>query len=279
MELLRPDSLEAAKAALVNGSVPLAGGTELVPLIRDRIVDASRLVDIRAVVPDGIDGTTIGAGTTLGELEANAHVPQALREACRLAASPQLRAMGTIGGNLLQATRCWYWRLKYPCWLHGGDKCFAREGVHREHAVFANEPCASAHPSDPAAALLALNATLRTDRRELPLADLYRLPTDEDREMTTLEPGELILELDVPAPEASTYLKAMDRRLFSFALVGVATARSSGGTRIALSGMAPIPWLLDGEQALDTATPLPQNSYKLEVARALVRRALDEVAT
>ena len=278
MELLRPDSPEAAKAALVNGAVPLAGGTELVPLIRDRIVDATTLVDVRAVVPKGIEGTTIGAGTTLGELEASAQIPHALREACRLAASPQLRAMGTIGGNLLQATRCWYWRLKYPCWLHGGDKCLAREGVHREHAVFANEPCASAHPSDPAAALLALDATLRTDRRELPLADLYRLPTDEDREMTTLEPGELILELDVPAPEASTYLKAMDRRLFSFALVGVATARSSGGTRIALSGMAPIPWLLDGEQALETATPLPQNAYKLEIARALVRRALDEVA-
>ena len=248
------------------------------PLLRDRIVDATTLVDVRAVVSRGIDGTRIGAGTTLGELEGDPQVPRALREACRLAASPQLRAMGTIGGNLLQATRCWYWRLKYPCWLHGGDRCFARGGVHREHAVFANAPCASAHPSDPAAALLALDATLQTDRRKLPLADLYRLPTDDDREMTTLEPGELILELDVPAPEASTYLKAMDRRLFSFALVGVATARTSGGTRIALSGMAPIPWLLDSEEALDTATPLPQNDYKVEIARALVRRALDEVA-
>jgi xanthine dehydrogenase YagS FAD-binding subunit len=280
LELLRPDSLEGARAALENGSgsVALAGGTELVPLVRDRIVDATTLVDVRAVVPRGIEGTRIGAGTTLGELEADPQVPQALREACWLAASPQLRAMGTIGGNLLQATRCWYWRLKYPCWLHGGDRCFARDGVHREHAVFANEPCASAHPSDPAAALLALDATLRTDRRELPLADLYRLPTDDDREMTTLEPGELILELDVPAPEASTYLKAMDRRLFSFALVGVATARRSGGTRIALSGMAPVPWLVDGEEALDAATPLPQNAYKLEIARALIRRALAEVS-
>jgi xanthine dehydrogenase YagS FAD-binding subunit len=280
LELLRPDSLEGARAALENGSdsVALAGGTEVVPLVRDRIVDATTLVDVRAVVPRGIEGARIGAGTTLGELEADPQVPHALREACRLAASPQLRAMGTIGGNLLQATRCWYWRLKYPCWLHGGDRCFARGGVHREHAVFANTPCASAHPSDPAAALLALDATLRTDRRELPLADLYRLPTDDDREMTTLEPGELILELDVPAPEASTYLKAMDRRLFTFALVGVAAARTSGGTRIALSGMAPIPWLLEGEEALDTATPLPQNAYKLEIARALIRRALAEVS-
>lgn len=279
MELLRPDSLQAAQDALEDGSgsVPLAGGTELVPLVRDRLLEATTLVDIRGVVPRGIEGTRIGAATTLGELEADAGIPHALREACRLAASPQLRAMGTIGGNLLQATRCWYWRLRYPCWLHGGDRCFAREGAHREHAVFANEPCASAHPSDPAAALLALGATVRTDRRELPVADLYRLPTDDDRETTTLEAGELILELDVPTPEASTYLKAMDRRRFSFALVGVAAARRSEGTRIAVSGMAPIPWLLDGEAELDRATPLPQNAYKLEIARALIRRALVEV--
>ena len=279
MELLRPDSLQAAQDALEegSGSVPLAGGTELVPLVRDRLLEATTLVDIRGVVPRGIEGTRIGAATTLGELEADAGIPHALREACRLAASPQLRAMGTIGGNLLQATRCWYWRLRYPCWLHGGDRCFAREGAHREHAVFANEPCASAHPSDPAAALLALGATVRTDRRELPVADLYRLPTDDDRETTTLEAGELILELDVPTPEASTYLKAMDRRRFSFALVGVAAARRSEGTRIAVSGMAPIPWLLDGEAELDRATPLPQNAYKLEIGRALIRRALVEV--
>jgi xanthine dehydrogenase YagS FAD-binding subunit len=280
LELLRPDSLTAAQTALedTSGSVPLAGGTELVPLLRDRIVQATTLVDVRAVVPRGVDGTRIGAGTTLGELEVDTQIPAALREACRLASSPQLRAMGSIGGNLLQATRCWYWRLKYPCWLRGGERCFARQGMHREHAVIANDPCASAHPSDPAAALLALGATLHTDRRELPLADLYRLPTDDDRGLTTLGPGELILEIDVRAPEASTYLKAMDRRSFSFALVGVAAARFGGGTRIAVSGLAPIPWLLDGEEALDDATPLPQNAYKLEIARALIRRALDEVA-
>jgi xanthine dehydrogenase YagS FAD-binding subunit len=277
LELLRPDSPEAARASLEDGSVALAGGTDLVPLLRDQIVEATALVDIRGAVPRGIDGTRIGAGTSLGELEVDPQIPKALSEACRLAASPQLRSMGTIGGNLLQATRCWYWRLRHPCWLHGGERCFARDGVHREHAVFANDPCASAHPSDPAAALLALDARLRTDRRELPLGDLYRLPTDDDRGMTTLEAGELILELDVPTPEASAYLKAMDRRRFAFPLVGVAAARFPAGTRIALSGMAPIPWLLDGEDALDRATPLPQNAYKLEIARALVRRALAEV--
>ena len=118
-----------------------------------------------------------------------------LREACRLAASPQLRNMGSLGGNLLQSTRCWYWRLNWPCRLHGGDECFARDGEHREHAIFANDFCASAHPSDVAAALLALDATLRTTTRELPLAELYRLPTEDDRRTTTLEPGEVILEV------------------------------------------------------------------------------------
>jgi xanthine dehydrogenase YagS FAD-binding subunit len=266
-------------AALGNGSVALAGGTELVPLLRERIVEASTLVDVGGAVPKGIDGsgseTRIGAGTTLSELEIAPQIPDALREACRLSASPQLRAMGTIGGNLLQATRCWYWRLKFPCRLHGGDRCHAREGEHREHAVFANDFCASAHPSDPAAALLALNARVRTTAREFSLADLYRLPDEANRETTTLAPDELVLELIVPQPEASVYLKAMDRARWAFALVGVAAARFGGDTRIALAGVAPIPWLLE---TLDAATPLPKNAYKLQLARTLVERARQAVA-
>jgi xanthine dehydrogenase YagS FAD-binding subunit len=280
LQLLRPSSVEEAAEALANGSArPLAGGTELVPLLRDRIVDAETLVELRSVVPRGIQGTTIGAGTTLGELEVDPQIPKALREACRLAASPQVRAMGTIGGNLLQATRCWYWRLKFPCWLHGGERCLAKSGAQREHAVFGNERCASAHPSDPAAALVALGARLRTTERELAVEELYRLPTDDDRSTTTLRPGELILELDVPAPEASTYLKAMDRKAFSFPLAGVAAARAGGDTRLALSGVAPIPWALASVDALDGATPLSGTAYKVELARALVGRALAEVGS
>lgn len=278
MQLLRPESLASATASLGNGSVALAGGTELVPLLREQLVEAETLVDVRGVVPKGVDGTRIGAGTTLAELEADEQVPQALREACALAASPQLRSMGTIGGNLLQATRCWYWRLKYPCFLHGGSRCHARQGAHREHAIFGNERCASAHPSDPAAALLALGATLRTDRRELPVAELYRLPTEDDRDVVALEAGELILELEVPQPESSTYLKAMDRNRFTFALVGVAAARSGGETRLALSAVAPIPWLLGSAEDLDRATPLPGTAYKVDLARPLIRRALDALA-
>jgi xanthine dehydrogenase YagS FAD-binding subunit len=278
LQLVRPESVEAASGALGNGSVALAGGTDLVPLLRSRLVEADTLVDVRGIVPSGVEGTWIGAGTTLAELEASAEIPQALREACALAASPQLRSMGTIGGNLLQATRCWYWRLRFPCFLHGGAQCHARQGVHREHAIFGNERCASAHPSDPAAALLALGATVRTDRRDLQLDELYRLPTADDRDVTALEPGELILELDVPRPEASTYLKAMDRARYSFALVGVAAARFEGNVRLALAGVAPIPWRIESAEDLDRATPLPGTAYKVDLARPLIRRAVEAVA-
>jgi xanthine dehydrogenase YagS FAD-binding subunit len=276
VELLQPSSLEELNGA--SNSLLLAGGTDLVPLLRDGLVQAETLIDVRAIVPRGVQGTQIGAGTTLAELEVDPEIPQALREACALAASPQLRSMGTIGGNLLQATRCWYWRLRFPCFLHGGSTCHAREGAHREHAILGNDRCASAHPSDPAAALLALGARLRTDRRELEIADLYRLPTDDDRELTTLEPGELILELDVPRPEASVYLKAMDRARWAFPLVGVAAARFGDGVRLGLAGVAPIPWALDSPADLDRATPLPGTAYKLELARTLVRRALEAIA-
>ena len=273
MELRRPPDPLHAVAALGNGSVALAGGTDLVPLLRDGIVRADTLVHLADAVPRGIDGTRIGAGTTLAELEVDPQVPAALREACAQAASPQLRSMGTIGGNLRQATRCWYWRLRFPCWLHGGEVCHAKAGQHREHAIFGNERCASAHPSDPAAALLALGARVRTDRRELSIAELYRLPTDENRDVVVLAPDELVLELDVPAPDASVYLKAMDRKKWAFPLVGVAAARFGDRVAFGLAGVAPIPWAVDSADDLDRATPLPGTAYKVQIARALIGRA------
>jgi xanthine dehydrogenase YagS FAD-binding subunit len=277
VELLRPSSVDE-----LDGGILIHGGTEVVPLLRDGILKAEKLVDVREIVPRGVNGNRIGAGTSLAELEAEPGIPEALREACRLAASPQLRNMGSVGGNLLQSTRCWYWRLQYPCRLHRvgdgwGDRCHAREGEHREHAIFANDFCASAHPSDVAAALLALDARLHTTRRELPIAELYRLPDEANRDVTTLEPGELILELELPPVEASVYLKAMDRRRWAFPQVGVAAARVRGGVRVGLAGVAPIPWLLRGPEELDAATPLPRTAWKVDVARALVRRALERI--
>lgn len=288
MELLQPSSLDDP---IPSNSLFLSGGTEVVPLLRDGLLEADTLVDVRGIVPRGIDGKgtrgqtevspragwVIGAGTTLAELEADTGIPDALREACRLAASPQLRNMGSVAGNLLQSTRCWYWRLDFPCRLHGGDTCHARAGEHREHAIFGNGFCASAHPSDVAAALIALGATMRTTKRELPVADLYRLPTDDDRSLTTIEPGELILELEVPQPEKSTYLKAMERQRWSFPIVGVAAARTGAERRIVLAGVAPVPWALDSPEALADATPLPGTAYKVEIAEALVGRALEAI--
>ena len=272
MELLQPSSLDDP---IPSNSLLLSGGTEVVPLLRDGLLDADVLVDVRGIVPRGIDGTRIGAGTTLAELEVDSAIPDALREACRLAASPQLRNMGSLAGNLLQSTRCWYWRLDFPCRLHGGDTCHARAGEHREHAIFGNGFCASAHPSDVAAALIALGATMRTTKRELAVEELYRLPDEADRSTTTLEDGELLLELELPAVEASVYLKAMDRKRWSFPQVGVAVARHADGSRrIALAGVAPITWRIESVDELDATTPLPRTEWKVPLAQALVRRAL-----
>jgi xanthine dehydrogenase YagS FAD-binding subunit len=267
LELRRASSVDE----IGGDALLLAGGTELVPLLRAGLANGDSLLDVRGIVPRSINGGSIGAGATLAELECDPQVPDVLREACRLAASPQLRNMGTLAGNLLQSTRCFYWRLDWPCRLHGGDECFAHKGEHGEHAIFANGFCASAHPSDLAAALLALDATIRTNRRELPLASLYRLPTEEDRRLTRLEPGELILSIELPACDASVYLKAMERKRWAFPLVGVAAVRRDGVNRVALAGVAPTPWLLEG--SLDDATPLPRNAYKVEIAKALVKRA------
>ena len=227
MQLLQPESLDAAKAALGNGSVALAGGTELVPLLRSRLVEADTLVDVRGVVPRGVQGDDDRRGHDTGRARGRSRDPGCAARGLHagvLAAAPldgDDRRQPAAGDALLvlaaRTTRA-------SC--TAARRCHAREGAHREHAIFGNERCASAHPSDPAAALLALGATIRTDRRELPVADLYRLPTEDDRDVTALEPGELILELEVPQPEASTYLKAMERNRFSFALVGVAAART-----------------------------------------------------
>jgi len=262
--------LRRASNTTIEG-LPVHGGTEVVPLLRAGLLQAETLVDIRGAVPRDVAPGRIGAGATLAQLECDPGIPDVLREACRLAASPQLRNMGSLAGNLLQSTRCWYWRLNWPCRLHGGDECFARDGEHREHAIFANDYCASAHPSDVAAALLALDSTVRTTTRTLPIAELYRVPTEGDRRTTTLEPGELILEVTFDECEQSVYLKAMERKRWAFPLVGVAAVRRPSETRVALAGVAPTPWLLTEE--LDAATPLPRNAYKVDVARALVKRA------
>jgi xanthine dehydrogenase YagS FAD-binding subunit len=298
---------------------PLAGGTDLITLMKADISKPARLVDIKRLdeIPSGIDedetGTTLGALTTLTEIELSELIQAryaVLAQAAALAATPQLRNMATIGGNLLQRPRCWYFRnANFPCWLKGGDECFAQDGENQLHALFGNSPCVATHPSDPAAALLALDAEVRLrgpmGERTLSLADFFTLPQENHRRETQIAPDELLLSIHIPKlPQdtRSTYLKAMDRKVWAFALVGVAAYLRMDGdriaeTRIVLSGVAPIPWRLTAAEqmligqrpdkatfarvaqtALAQAHPLEHNGYKVPLAQTLIERALSDLA-
>lgn len=297
---------------------PLAGGTDLLTLMKADIVTPDQLVNLkqaadmpRGVAADGA-GLTIGALTTLTEIERDPLVQARyplLSEAAGLAATPQLRNMATVGGNLLQRPRCWYFRSpQVRCWLKGGDECQARDGENQQHALFDVSPCVAVHPSDLASALVAADAAVVVrgpgGERAVRLADLFEPPAEGRRTETTLADGELILSLRLPPlPEGSrsSYLKAMDRKVWAFALVGVAAVLRLGGAsgrrieeaRLVLSGVAPVPWraraaeaLLVGAEAgeelfvqaaaaaLANARPLEHNGYKLPLADALIRRAL-----
>ena len=298
---------------------PLAGGTDLLTLMKADLAAPDQLINIKQLedLPRGIEetdgGLSVGALTTLSEIETSDVIRKrfrALAEAVSLAATPQLRNMATLGGNLLQRPRCWYFRnAQFNCWLKGGDECPARDGENQLHAIFDASPCVAVHPSDPAAALLALGASVRLrgrgGERTVPLDEFFAAPDDARRTENTLAPDELVLSIEIPAQPGgtrSTYLKAMDRKVWAFALVGVAaTLQVENGTitaaRLVLSGVANTPHrvtaaedLLVGakpseemfaqaaDAALADAVPLEQNGYKVQLAKALVRRALAAIA-
>jgi len=308
-----PDTIGEAVAALGERSRALAGGTDLLTLMKADIAAPDELINVKPLLPRGIEplaaGLEIGALTTLAEIERHPVVMQgytALAQAVSLAASPQIRNLATVGGNLLQRPRCWYYRnARIDCWLKGGADCPAREGENRSHALFGRGPCYAAHPSDLAPALLAFDAALsvhgRGGERTIELADFFALPSAERRRETTLADDELILGLRLPphpAETRSTYLKAMERKAWGFALAGVACVLRLSGRKIAharlvLAGVAPIPWraaaaereLLGAEAtedrfaaaaeaAVQDAAPLRHNSYKVPLTKALVRKAL-----
>ena len=306
-------SIDHVIAAIADGggARPLAGGTDLLTLMKPEIINPERLIDIKRVAEltdeiETTEGLTIGALTTLAQLEHHAYIKEryaAIAQASGLAATPQLRNMATVGGNLLQRPRCWYFRNPHiDCWLKGGTDCPARDGENGLHALFPADPCVAVHPSDLASALLAFDAELTvrgtSGERRLPLADFFALPADERRTEILLGTDELITSIHVPEANADTpsvYLKAMDRKVWAFALVGVAVmARMKDErvvrARIVLSGVAPIPWrvpaaeerLVAGasadevaEVAVAGAQPLAHNAYKLPLAKALIRRALE----
>lgn len=309
---------EASKVLLDgHGSLQvLAGGTDLIPLAKEEIAQPDGLVDIsgwregRGITRED-SSVVIGALTPLSAIAADETIKanyRALAEACSLAATPQLRNMGTIGGNLLQQTRCWYYRGPFDCWLKGGETCNARAGENENHAIFDTQasPCVSAHPSDPAAALLAFDAGIRYQSsdgvKEITLKEMYHLPDESRRSMISLPDDAIITAILLRAVSPgtrSTYVKAMARAAWGFSLAGVALVVEGEpitDAKVALSGVSPIPkradWLEEemrgkGRKDLDISTlmdllvkgaePLSQNGYKVELLRGVFAEAWEGV--
>ena len=285
----RPETLDEALELLADdGAAPMGGGTDLAGQLDRGIRTPVALVDLAGIGLGALeaegDGLRIGAAVTLARLATAPELAPyaAVRTAASLAASPLLRNVGTVGGNLCQHTRCWYYRgEEWHCWLGGGDTCFAQIGDHRKHNLEPGD-CISAHPSDLAPALAACGATVevrsREGARELPLLDLYRRPTDDNRSLVALDQGELVVAICLPEPPAaSAYERVGERAAFSFPLVSVAAARRGGDVRLVAAGIANVPRALDPDEPLAGLPGNPQTAWKRTLLTTLAERALAAV--
>jgi CO/xanthine dehydrogenase FAD-binding subunit len=285
----RPTELGTALELLKRpGARPQGGGTDLVGQLDRGITEVDTVVDLQDLGLQGIeadgDGVRIGATTTLAQVAESALLePYAVvRTAASLAASPPLRNLGTVGGNLCQHTRCWYYRgPEWECWLGGGETCYAQVGQHPKHNLQHGD-CISAHPSDLAPSLIACDARVVVagdgGEREMPLLDLYRRPTPENRSLLTLAPGEIVVAVRLPAPPAaSAYERLGERQMFSFPLVSV--ARGADGTiRMAAAGVANIPHWIDPDDVLADLPGNEQTGWKRKALETLAERARARVA-
>jgi xanthine dehydrogenase YagS FAD-binding subunit len=309
---------EAIGAATRPETRIMAGGTDLLGCLRDGVFQANRLVSLNGIkdlkgiksLPGG--GWRIGALTTLTEIAEHPKILEAypvLAQAAASVATPQLRNQGTLGGNLCQRPRCWYFRGQFNCRRKGGDTCFAETGQSEFHAIFGAAQCYIVHPSDTAAALVALDArasiTGPKGTRQVPLGSFFVLPKDNLRKETVLEPGEVLTEVRVnplPSGARSLYRKVRERAAFDFALAGAAVVLvvASGRVqtaRIVLSGVAPIPWrsaeaekaitgqALDAtaiaaaaEAAVKGASPMADNGYKVPLVRGVMEEVLTKLS-
>lgn len=315
----RPKTLaEAVRLAGRKGARIHAGGTDLLGCLRDQVFSAETVVSIaglaelRGIKAAKDGGLLVGALTTIAEVASDATIRErytALAEAAAQVASPQLRNQGTLGGNLCQKPRCWYYRGDFPCLRKGGEVCYAAEGENQGHALFGAERCFYVHPSDIAPALVALGASVRlvgpSGTRVLPLERFFVPPSTDFQRETALEAGEILTHVALPAPPAglrSGYRKVRARAVWDFALVGVALAlqldRNIVRTaRVVLSGVAAVPWRHAGAEAalvekpLDASTiaaaaaaatanaePLAQNAYKVGLLRGLLCDELERMA-
>jgi len=298
---------------------PIAGGQDLLTTMKNYLTRPARLVNLKTV--RGLDriegnaktGLRIGALVTLAQLEENSVVRRSfpgLAEAAHSIATPQIRNLGTVGGNLCQRPRCWYYRLEEAfCLKKGGSECFAATGENKYNAIFGGGPSYIVHPSDLAPMLVALGASVSVTggegKKVIPLEKFFTLPSEGSiRRENILKNEELITEIEIPASGfagRSTYLKFKERESMDFALASVAAAvelqenKIIKQVRLVLGGVAPIPWRVANAEkflagkglsadvltevarlALEGAQPLEKNAYKIPLTETLVRRALTQ---
>lgn len=317
-DLLQPSSAADAQrlmAAAGDDGWVMAGGMDSFDWLKDRIkkpkvlVDLSGVDELRGVRTSG-DGVEIGAMTTLTEVANHPEIKKnygLLADAVSLVASPQIRNQGTLGGNVSQDVRCWYYRGGWPCYRAGGDTCYADTpvGRNREHAIFGGDRCIAVHPSDSVPALIALDAKFVVQgtkgQRTIDAEDFFVGPTDEITRINVLQPGDLLTAIRIPSTYAGArfyFEKVRDRNVWDFPLMNVASAvKLSGGNisdiRIAVNAVSPRPMRLRnvetavqgkpanaatgemaGNLAVQGAKPLQFNAYKIPLMRNLVKRAI-----
>ena len=320
-DLLQPESATEAQKLLEQYGADawvMAGGMDSFDWLKDRIKKPKALVDLSGIealrgIRAAGDGVEIGAMTTLTEIANHPAIKTqygVLSQAVELVASPQIRNQGTLGGNVSQDARCWYYRGGWPCYRAGGNICYADTpvGRNREHAIFGANRCVAVHPSDSAPALIALDAkfVIQTPKGErvVDAEDYFVGPELDITHLNILAPGDLLTAIRIPAAWAGArfyFEKVRDRNVWDFPLMNVASATVlSGGNidriRIAVSAVAPKPMRLKqvedavrgkpadaatgemaGNLAVKGAVPLQFNAYKIPLMRNLVKRSISGV--
>jgi len=315
-QVITPSALPGASRLLAQrGNIALAGGVDMVDLLKQEIIEPRALINLKglggmdAIQLDGATGLRIGALVKLDQVANSKEVRgryAAIAEAAGTAATPQIRNLATVAGNLLQRPRCWYFRHpEVDCLKKGGLKCYAADGLNRYHAILGGGPSYIVHPSNLAPALIAFCARARVfgpkGEHEIELEHFFVLPQTDVLRENLLQPEEIITEIIVPAPSPGTdssYLEAREKQSFDWPLVSVAAVVESAAgrvlqARIVMGAVAPIPWRVpDAENvlagatldsvvaghaadvALNGAKPLADNGYKVPIAKTLVRRAI-----
>ena len=304
-EYVQPATVkEAARAAAEAGTLLKAAGVDGLDLMKSYVATPDRVVNLLNVgglraLRAGPEGVRIGALVTLARL-ADAAVPDALRDAAARAATPQIRNVATVAGNLCQRPRCWYFRSgHFRCRRRGGGTCYALEGENRYHALFGVKDTAVVHPSSLAPALVVLDGEVRTTKRTIAIEAFFRPPDDAAASENVLEPGEIVTEIGFAARSVATaYREVRERAAHDWPLVSAAVALDLNGetcrsARICLGQVAAAPWRaheaerelegkkVDGEiarkaaeAAFASARPLAQNGYKIPMGRAVLARAI-----